>query len=100
MVLVMFLMYQPNKSKFIPKLCSKRGITNASVMIAIMPSFSALTYFCAHSLSFQPKRIFEPSNGGIGRALNTAKMMLNIIKLMKNIVQKSWMFGDGINEQR
>lgn len=91
-------MYQPKKSKSIPKLCKNTGITKAMAMMAIKPFCSALTYFMAQGLSLQPKKILEPSRGGMGKILNTAKMMLNIIKLMKNAAHTSCTVGEGINE--
>ena len=74
------------------------GMTKVKATMIINPILVEFTYFIAHGFSDQPKNIFEPSNGGIGKILNTAKMMLNIIKLMKNAAHTSCTVGEGINE--
>ena len=88
-VRVVFLIYQPRTSKFMPNVCMNTGMTKAKATMIINPILVEFTYFIAHGFSDQPKNIFEPSNGGIGKILNTAKMMLNTIKLIQKAVQKS-----------
>ena len=82
--------------KLKPKVFMIIGKMNSIMIINSIPYLSALTYFFIYLFLDQPKRIFEPSNGGIGSILNTANRMLKNIMFKKNVAKIPLSIFDGI----
>ena len=89
----MLIKYEPKKLRLKPRLLPIIGRINPNVTINANPVFSEFIYLIDQGLLIQPKNIFEPSRGGNGNKLNSAKAMLKATILSQNKLKIKCIYG-------